>query len=128
MSNSNTAIVLFAHGSRDALWRKPIEHIAHIITQASPETPVACAYLELNAPTLQQACEQLLEQHAQLSNLRVMPLFLGIGKHAREDLPVLMTDLRQRYPKLQIDLLPSVGESLPVLHLIAQQALQSTAA
>jgi sirohydrochlorin cobaltochelatase len=128
MSAAHTAIVLFAHGSRDALWRRPIERIAGIISQQSPDTPVACAYLELNEPSLLQACAQLMRLHPHLSVLRVMPLFLGIGKHAREDLPLLMAQLREQHPHVQIDLLPSVGESEPVLHLIAQQAFQSTSA
>ena len=41
------AIVLFAHGSRDPLWHKPMEAVAAQIATQAPDTPVACAYLEL---------------------------------------------------------------------------------
>ena len=40
------AIILFAHGSRDVLWRRPIEAVANEMKQLSPDTQVACAYLE----------------------------------------------------------------------------------
>jgi len=43
-------IILLAHGSRDPLWRAPIEAVAERIRTSAPGTPVLCAYLELCAP------------------------------------------------------------------------------
>ena len=42
-----TAIILFAHGSRDPLWRLPIESVATEIRRRHPAALVSCAYLEL---------------------------------------------------------------------------------
>ena len=52
------AIILFAHGSRDSLWRRPIEAVADQVKQLSPETEVACAYLELTEPDLPTTVER----------------------------------------------------------------------
>ena len=54
------AIVLFAHGSRDPLWRAPIEAVATRIAQQAPDCPVRCAYLELTTPDLPQAVADLV--------------------------------------------------------------------
>ncbi|MEY4295067.1 MAG: hypothetical protein RLY82_755 [Pseudomonadota bacterium] len=112
-----TAIVLFAHGSRDPLWSKPIEAIAAAIAAQSPSVIVRCAYLELMAPSLQDVAAALAEQG--LQRIRIMPMFLGVGKHAREDLPEIVNSLRRVYPAVQFELTPSIGEHPDLIAAIA---------
>ena len=50
-------------------------------------------------------------------------MFLGVGKHARDDLPVLMEDLRKAHPGIALELLPAVGEHPALLELLADIAL-----
>lgn len=119
-----TGIVLFAHGSRDPLWHKPIEAVAAHIATLSAGTPVVCAYLELSTPDLATATESLLAAHA-VTSITVVPLFLGVGKHAREDLPRLVFDMEQKYPLVTFKLMPAVGEDERLVRLLAEMALES---
>ena len=116
-----TGIILFAHGSRDAQWRLPIEAVAANIQARSPAVMVRCAYLELCEPTLPEAATVLLAAGTQ--KIRVMPLFLGVGKHAREDLPVLITQIQKEHPEAIIELMPAVGENPALIALMAEIAL-----
>jgi sirohydrochlorin cobaltochelatase len=50
-------------------------------------------------------------------------MFLGVGRHAREDLPVLVEQLQRDHPRVSFLLQPSVGEDARVLELLAQIAL-----
>ena len=118
------AIVLFAHGSRDPLWHRPIQAVAERIRTRSPQTLVACAYLELTPPDLPTSVEGLLEKGC--TSLRILPMFLGIGKHARKDLPLLIAALRQSHPDLTIEVLPSVGEHPALIALMSDLALGDT--
>ena len=95
----NRAIVLFAHGSRDPHWHEPIAAVAQAIAERSPDTLVGFAYLELSAPSLPQAVGDLVAQNTDAS--RLFPLFLGVGKHARQDRPQSMQGLRQAHPQVQ---------------------------
>jgi sirohydrochlorin cobaltochelatase len=113
-------IVLFGHGSRDPAWRAPIEAVAARIAQRAPTTPVRCAYLELCAPDLASVAAELVALG--VDELRVLPMFLGMGRHAREDLPTLVHELQQRYRKLRIEVLPPVGEDPRTLALFADLA------
>ena len=115
------AIVLFAHGSRDPLWHRPIQAVAERIRARSPQTHVHCAYLELTAPDLPTCVASLLQEGC--TSLRILPMFLGIGKHAREDLPILITQLRHSHPELHIEVLPSVGEHPALIELMSDLAL-----
>ena len=114
-------IVLFAHGSRDPLWRLPIEAVAAQISVRQPGTLVRCAYLEICEPSLTQAADLLVAAGAR--QLRIFPLFLGVGKHAREDLPLLIEQLKSAHPDIAIELLPAAGEYAQMTALMADIAL-----
>ena len=114
------AIILFAHGSRDPLWHKPIQAVAERIVQRSPTTVVRCAYLELTEPDLPHVANALVAEGA--TSLSVVPMFLGVGRHAREDLPLLVEDLRQAYPQVQFELTAAVGEHPAMTALMADIA------
>ena len=114
-------IVLFAHGSRDPLWRLPIEAVAAQISARQPGVLVRCAYLEICTPSLPDAAADLMAAGA--GELRVFPLFLGVGKHAREDLPLLIEDIRSAHPGVPIELLPAAGEYAQMTTLLADIAV-----
>jgi sirohydrochlorin cobaltochelatase len=115
------AIILFAHGSRDPLWHKPIQAVAERIVQRAPHTVVRCAYLELTEPDLPHVANELVAQGA--NSLCVVPMFLGVGRHAREDLPELITSLKASHPSVDIRCQPAVGEQESLLDLLAEIAL-----
>lgn len=120
--NTARALILFAHGSRDPLWHRPIEAVAERVRELSPGLPVRCAYLELSTPDLPQTAAELIAQGAR--SLSILPMFLGVGRHAREDLPLLVADLRAAHPGVEITLKPAVGEMPALIELMARLAIE----
>jgi len=116
------AIVLFGHGSRDPLWRLPMEAVAARLRSQAPGVAVRCAYLELNAPDLIAATAELVVDGAQ--QITVVPMFLGTGRHAREDLPAIVEQLRQAHPDVALVLQAPVGEDPRVVELLAKIAME----
>lgn len=119
-SNSQMGVVLFAHGSRDPLWRLPIDAVAQHMTERWPGISVACAFLELTTPDLASTVEALMMQGK--THLRIVPMFLGVGRHAREDLPQLVSELVEAYPQVRFELLPAIGEHPAMTRLMAEIA------
>ncbi|MBA2960867.1 MULTISPECIES: sirohydrochlorin chelatase [Ramlibacter] len=117
------AVVLFGHGSRDPAWRQPMDAVARRIVARQPEVQVACAFLELQEPSLPAALDELVARGVR--SVRVVPMFLGAGRHAREDLPVLLNQIRSRHPGLALEVTEAVGEQPEVLDLLAQLALRT---
>lgn len=114
-------VIVFAHGSRDPQWRFPVEAVAESVRLRSPGTPVACAYLELTEPDLPTAARALIE--GGVTHLNILPLFFGMGKHAREDLPLLVAQLQLQHPDCVVRALAAAGEHAEVTDLLARLAL-----
>ena len=114
------AVILFGHGSRDPQWRQPIEAVAARLSTRQPSLAVRCAYLELSEPGLPAAVAELAA--AGIQAVTIVPMFLGTGKHAREDLPVLLEQVRRAHPDRALSLQPAVGEDARLLDLLADIA------
>jgi sirohydrochlorin cobaltochelatase len=121
LTHTTRGIILLAHGSRDPQWRGPIEAVAAQIRARDPAAAVVCAYLELCAPSLPDAATDLIAGGAR--QIRVFPIFFGVGKHAREDLPLLVGQIRRSHPDIQVELLPTAGEYGELTALMANIAL-----
>ena len=119
--DSPKAVILFGHGSRDPLWRLPIDAVAQRIRSQHPGTPVRCAFLELEQPGLREACLELAAHGVR--QVTVVPMFLGTGRHAREDLPPLLEEIRRAHPEVAFTLQPAVGEDPRLLDLLAKIAM-----
>lgn len=118
-------LILLAHGSRDALWRQPIEAVHQLVQAMRPDLHCICAYLDACAPDLPAAAQSLIAQGVE--HLIVLPLFLGTGKHAREDIPRLLDELRRQHPGCRFDLQTAAGENPRVTSLLAQLAVEAAA-
>ena len=123
LMNTGRGVVLFAHGSRDPLWRLPIDAVAQQIRRQWPDIPVDVAFLELTPPDLPSTVEAMMKKG--LAHVRIVPMFLGVGRHAREDLPQIVQGLTEAYPQMQFELLPAVGEHPAMTRLMAQIAVGS---
>ena len=118
-----SALILLAHGSRDPLWRAPMEAVRAAVLAQQPQQACLCAYLDACAPDLAEAVAQL---HAQgLRHMLVLPLFLGTGKHAREDIPRQIEALHARYVDTCFELHTAIGEHPQVIAMLAGLALQA---
>ncbi|MDO9196229.1 sirohydrochlorin chelatase [Rhodoferax sp.] len=120
-SDTARGTILFGHGSRDPLWRKPIEAVASHIQGIAPEIHVRCAYLELTVPDLPTTAAEL--SALGVTTITVVPMFLGVGRHARDDLPLLMAALQDSHPHIEFALRPAIGEETLMIELMARIAL-----
>ena len=125
IKNSTQALVLLAHGSRDAAWRAPFEAISAQMALQQPGLQVRCAYMQLCAPDLSQAVTDL--RQASCEHIAVAPLFLGAGMHIRQDLPDLLAAVQTQQPDCTLRLLPVLGDDAQMQSLMANWLLQSLA-
>ena len=116
-------VILFAHGARDPQWSLPFERAATRTQQLMKHATVSLAYLEFMTPTLQEAGTSLVAQGC--TQVHVVPLFLGAGGHVRRDLPLIIDQLKQRFPQTEWQLHPAAGESEAVIEALATTAVRA---
>ena len=72
-------------------------------------------------PDLGEAARRLAAGGA--TRIDVVPLFLGMGGHLRNDLPPLVEALRAALPAVELRLHPAIGENDAVIAVVASAAL-----
>ncbi|MBC3872817.1 sirohydrochlorin chelatase [Undibacterium flavidum] len=120
---SKKALILFAHGARAASWAQPFQRLQQLTQQSLPDVKVELAFLELMQPQLPEAVENLVS--VGYDNLTITPIFLGQGGHVLRDLPLMVDELRSRYPQIQIKQVLAAGEDQGVLSALRDYCLRS---
>lgn len=116
-----SALVLFAHGSRDPNWAEPFKAIQALIRAKAPDTPVELAFLELMQPGIQQCLIDLANRS--VKRISIVPIFLAAGRHLREDLPALIAPIQKQFPDLVINVTAPIGDIPEFQAAIAKLAL-----
>lgn len=118
-------LLLLAHGARDPRWAQPFESIVARLRTAQPGLAIELAFLEFMSPDLVTAGGRLAA--AGCTAVAVMPLFLGMGGHVRNQVPALVDALATSHPDVRWMLQPTIGEADAVIAAIAAEALRRLA-
>lgn len=113
----NSALILFAHGSRDPEWALPFKKIQRTVKARQPDIAVELAFLETMEPSLAGAIAKLVK--AGCKRIKVAPLFLAQGGHLKQDLPKILDAIRAEHPGAEITQLPAIGEVEAILAAIS---------
>lgn len=116
-------IILFGHGSRTAEYVRPFERIRDAVTAQQADAVVELGFLELTRPSLEESIECLV--HRGVTEISVVPIFIGPGRHVLKDLPQLAANAMDRFPGLSITLAAPVGEAQEVIDAMANFALNA---
>lgn len=119
------SLILFAHGARDPRWKEPFLRLQQLTQAQRPDITVSLAFLELMEPRLPELVKQLVQDGCK--EVTVVPIFFGQGGHVLRDLPVMVDQLKQDYPDVDIKSVAAVGENADVLNAIARYCVSSLA-
>jgi sirohydrochlorin cobaltochelatase len=89
--------------------------------QREPNLRVELAFLEFMAPNLGDCARTLVEEG--YDAISVVPMFIAQGGHLKNDVPVLMDELRNAHPDVRFVLSPPVGETEAIVQAMATYAL-----
>lgn len=120
---SKTASILFAHGARDPGWAAPLWRVREHMQARSPGLRVELAFFGFIEPTLPDCAELLIGEG--FVRIVIVPMFIAQGGHLKKDLPLIVEELRCRYPQVTFEVAGPVGEAERVVQAMADQALAS---
>ncbi len=116
-----TAILLMAHGSRIAEANDAVREVAAMVQQLTGYEIVEVSYREQHLPNIQQGIDSCVAKGA--GRILLLPYFLFVGAHVREDLPEEMAAAKQRYPQVEF----AMGGHLGVHRKLAEVVVERIA-
>jgi sirohydrochlorin cobaltochelatase len=117
------ALILFAHGARAPGWAAPFERLRDLAQARLADHSVSLAFLELMEPRLPEHVAQLVA--GGVTEVTVVPVFLGQGGHLLRDLPLLVERLRAAHPGLALNVVGAIGEDPDVLAAMADYCVKA---
>ena len=123
LNTKHSALVLFAHGARDAQWSEPFRAMQKAVAGKRPDLTVELAFLEIMQPSLADCVARLATDGHE--RIVIAPLFLAQGGHLKKDLPRLLKDLSARHAAAEITVLPPIGEVTELLNAISEWLVNS---
>ena len=119
-------MLLVAHGSRREAANDEMRRLVKKLeTMSHPFAGIACAFLEIAKPSIQEALQQFIVKDA--NAIVVLPCFLSAGRHVTADIPEQVEQVKNQYPDVQITVANYLGASEMMVELIMRQALGSSA-
>lgn len=121
---SAEAIVLFAHGARDPDWAAPFLEIQRQLQAARPDLQVRLAFQDFMPPSLEAAVTQSEAEGA--GRVILVPLFMAQGGHLKQDLPLLVGKIRAQHPRIELRVMPAIGDAPEILQAITDWILRAS--
>ena len=121
---TDRALLLMAHGSRNAEARDEYVRIRAALAERLPEETVVFSVLEFpdqdELPSIGDGWRRCLDAGAR--RIVALPFFLFPAGHVREDLPGELDEARREHGGAAIDLLPPLGPADELLDVLAARA------
>ena len=112
------ALVIAAHGTRDAEGEQTARDLVARVARMLPETHVSVGFVELSEPSVPDAVRTALET---TDHVVVVPLMMGTGIHSRDDIPGFIAEVREQHPGARIDYSRHLGREELLFQAVNQR-------
>lgn len=119
-----TAILLIAHGSRQAEANDDLHALAAELRREAGDAIVEPAFLELAAPTIDEAGRICVEKGVE--RVILTPYFLSAGFHVTHDLQRRRDELAGRFPHVEFILAEPLGRHPLLREIVLQRVKEAT--
>ncbi|MFC8933719.1 sirohydrochlorin chelatase [Rhodococcus sp. NPDC057135] len=118
-------LIAVAHGSRDPRSARVIAAAVAALRETRPDLDVRLAFLDLNAPSIDQVLDGVAaDGHTQAV---AVPMLLGNAFHARVDLPGLLAAAAIRHPQLTVFQADVLGRDARLIEAVRERILEAGA-
>jgi len=117
------AVILIGHGSRVAGAGESMERVAESVRLRLPGTMVETCAMSMLGPHLPETLRKCVAAGAR--KVIVLPYFLYMGVHLREDIPKIMREEGQAYPGVELILGKNLGFDASLVDLVIRRLAES---
>lgn len=109
---SRPPLVVAAHGTRDAAGVEAAHALVRRVRGLLPGVRVEPGFVELTPPTIAESLAAVVES---VPAAVVVPLMIGAGGHARDDIPAAIADGRREHPEATVVYTRHLGAARPLV-------------
>ena len=96
-----TGVLVIAHGSRAKETETALEDILSMVRAKMPDTVIECAFMEFSDRTIEKGVAALADKG--VKKVKIVPYFLFMGVHMREDIPSMAAECAAKFPDIEIE-------------------------
>jgi sirohydrochlorin ferrochelatase len=126
MAEKKTALLIMAHGSRITEANDAAREIAGMVREMTGYDIVEVAFRELHPPDIQEGIDACVAQGAE--RILLIPYFLFVGAHVRQDLPQELTEGMLRHPGVEMVMGPHLGVHRKLAEVVVERIAQGLTA
>jgi sirohydrochlorin cobaltochelatase len=119
------AVLIVSHGSRSKDAVAEFHQVVDAVSGRYKTTKVKGAFMELSEPDIPTAVKELSESG--ITEIAVIPYFLFMGNHIKQDIPEILEEQRALYPHLNFKFGRPIGFE-PLLSDILIQRIEEVEA
>lgn len=105
--NSKKAVLLLGHGSKAEGANETLREVAASVKERGGFGFVLPAFLQLAPPDIAEAIEIMVKKG--FTDITVMPYFLYMGLHVKQDIPAELEEAKKRHPGLKLTVSRCLG-------------------
>jgi sirohydrochlorin ferrochelatase len=117
------AVLLMAHGSRICEANDTVLEIASMVKEMTGFAIVEVSFREQYLPNIQQGIDACVARGAE--RIILIPYFLYLGAHVREDLPEEVATAKQRYPHIEFVMGRHLGVHRKLAEVVVERIAES---
>lgn len=114
----DTGIIILGHGSKSPNAQIVLSDIASQLEEAAG-LKIKTASLQFNTPTLEDSVKEFIDHG--INNIVVAPLFFYKGAHMTEDIPEIISSIKNNYAGLKIELAENIGADPKVASILSER-------
>ena len=109
------------HGSPRPIANDDMYRVVELVRERGKFLTVEPSFMECNEPTIPEAIERCVRSGA--TEIIAVPYFLHTGTHVADDLPTLLEEAREKYPKIEFRMGSYLGRSTQLTDILADRIL-----
>ena len=118
--NAKTGLLMVGHGSPSA---RANEAFIAIVARVAGRlgVPVLPTFFSIARPSIEDQVARLAGEGVE--HIVLMPYFLYTGQHVSKDIPVVLSQCREKFPRVSIDVLPTLEGEAGLVEVVVERLL-----
>ena len=100
-------VLVIAHGSRAKETELDLKEIVDITAEKITDVYIEYAFMQLSDRTIESGVAALAEK--KVTEIKIVPYFLFMGIHMKEDLPNIVGEIMKNYPGIKMVMGEPIG-------------------